>query len=185
MRINNLKADSLEYVNVFCEPLGCNLCVIFHGPDIVRIDLNTGRRIQGFSEMQVHFPNVEHFYSGSIAQERVATRISNSIGKRRSLASIKAKLHGTDFQIEFWRWIQAIPFGQTRTYAEIANSMSLSSKYSRAVAQAVAANPMAILVPCHRVHSKAEGFRWVYNVKLKLLSLEGHQVPSVRFEQEV
>lgn len=57
---------------------------------------------------------------------------------------------GTSFQKRVWAELLKIPYGQTKSYAEIALSLGKSKAY-RAVAQANAANPLAIIVPCHRV----------------------------------
>src|SRR5439155_18130327 len=59
-------------------------------------------------------------------------------------------LHGTAFQIEVWEALYRIPYGETRTYAEIARAIGRPAAV-RAVGAANGANPVAILVPCHRV----------------------------------
>ena len=59
-------------------------------------------------------------------------------------------LHGTPFQQRVWRSLLGIPYGETRSYADIARHLAPAS-VARAVGQANAANPIAIIVPCHRV----------------------------------
>ena len=63
--------------------------------------------------------------------------------------------HGTSFQQQVWQLLLAIPYGQTRTYGEIAREMALltgkEKMSAQAVGQAVGANPISILIPCHRV----------------------------------
>jgi len=59
-------------------------------------------------------------------------------------------LQGTAFQIQVWTALKNIPFGQTRSYKDIATSIS-SPKAFRAVAQANATNPLTVIIPCHRV----------------------------------
>lgn len=59
-------------------------------------------------------------------------------------------LHGTPFERRVWSALRRIPAGQTRTYAEIAREIG-SPRSTRAVGQACRANPVAIVVPCHRV----------------------------------
>jgi methylated-DNA-[protein]-cysteine S-methyltransferase len=57
-------------------------------------------------------------------------------------------LHGTSFQQRVWRALMAIPVGQVRSYGELARELRTSA---RAIANACRANPIAIIVPCHRV----------------------------------
>ena len=59
-------------------------------------------------------------------------------------------LVGTEFQIKVWRELSRIPFGETRTYKEVAEAIG-HPKSSRAVANACAKNPFPIEIPCHRV----------------------------------
>lgn len=60
------------------------------------------------------------------------------------------QLHGTPFQQKVWETLRTIPFGETRSYADIATTIGKPTAY-RAVAQANGANPLALIVPCHRV----------------------------------
>lgn len=83
-------------------------------------------------------------------------------------------LRGTSFQLEVWRRLLEIPRGETRTYAEIARLTGNPSAV-RAVANAIAANPVAVIVPCHRVvrsDGTAGGYRWGTRLKTRLLDLE-------------
>ena len=71
-------------------------------------------------------------------------------------------VRGTAFQEKVWRALRKIPSGQTRTYAQVAQAIGLPNSV-RAVANACAANPVALAVPCHRVVPKAGGiggYRW-------------------------
>lgn len=79
----------------------------------------------------------------------------------------------TDFQKQIYALVQAIPPGRTMTYGEVA-ACAGRLRASRAVGQAMAANPFAILVPCHRVVAKngLGGYFWGTEMKEKLLCLE-------------
>jgi len=82
---------------------------------------------------------------------------------------------GTPFQQTVWNALQAIPYGETRSYRDLAVAIG-RSKAARAVGQAVGANPVPIIVPCHRVISadgSLGGFGGGISLKKKLLSLEG------------
>ncbi len=83
-------------------------------------------------------------------------------------------LKATSFQREVWRALQAIPYGSTRSYTEIARALGRPAA-SRAVARACAANPAAILIPCHRVvrsDGSLGGYRWGIERKRALLERE-------------
>ena len=84
-------------------------------------------------------------------------------------------LRGTDFQVACWRALLTIPYGETRSYADIARAVGKPNAF-RAVGMANNRNPIAIVVPCHRVIA-ADGGLCGYggglDVKRKLLELEG------------
>ncbi len=95
-------------------------------------------------------------------------------GKRRDFELI-LDLRGTEFQRRCWNELLRIPFGETRSYAEIARAVG-SPKSFRAVGQANHYNPVAIIVPCHRVLAAGcflGGYGGGLPVKALLLRLEG------------
>lgn len=71
-------------------------------------------------------------------------------GQRRSFEELPLRPRGTPFQQEVWRALRAIPFGETVSYADIARSIG-RPRAVRAVGAANGRNPLAIIVPCHRV----------------------------------
>ena len=81
----------------------------------------------------------------------------------------------TAFQMRVWEALRKIPRGETRSYAQLAASIGQPTAI-RAVARACATNPVAVVVPCHRVigsDGKTTGYRWGVERKDKLLALEG------------
>jgi len=83
-------------------------------------------------------------------------------------------VRATAFQLRVWRALRAIPRGQTRSYSEVARSIGQPTAV-RAVAGACAANPVAIVVPCHRVvaaDGTLAGYRWGVDRKRALLDAE-------------
>ena len=81
---------------------------------------------------------------------------------------------GTEFQKKVWNALKEIPFGETRSYGEIAKIIG-NEKASRAVGMANNKNPIAIIVPCHRVigaNGKLVGYAGGLDIKEKLLNLE-------------
>jgi AraC family transcriptional regulator of adaptative response/methylated-DNA-[protein]-cysteine methyltransferase len=86
-------------------------------------------------------------------------------------------IRGTAFQWRVWRALTEIPRGQTRTYTEVASAIGAPSSV-RAVARACATNPVALVVPCHRVigaDGGLRGYRWGLPVKKTLIETESRR----------
>lgn len=101
-------------------------------------------------------------------------------GERREF-SFPLDLRGTDFQVQCWRALLQIPYGETRTYADIARAVKRPQAF-RAVGMANNRNPIAIVVPCHRVIASDGtlcGYGGGLEVKRKLLELEGALTASL------
>lgn len=99
----------------------------------------------------------------------------------RDAFSIPLDLRGTAFQKDVWRALQAIPFGETLSYGEIAKRLGRPTA-SRAVGAANRRNPISIVVPCHRVigsSGKLTGFAGGIDAKAHLLNLETRAGSSV------
>lgn len=95
-------------------------------------------------------------------------------GRRQSF-DLPLRTDGTDFQSRVWRQLQRIPFGTTISYRELARRVG-NSKASRAVGSANGKNPIAVIVPCHRVvaaDGSLGGFGGGLDRKRYLLELEG------------
>ena len=93
-------------------------------------------------------------------------------GDRREF-DIKPKLTGTEFQMAVWCEIACIPYGQTRTYTEVAAAIG-KPKAVRAVGTACGRNPFPIIVPCHRVVAQhgLGGYIFGLDMKKQLLDME-------------
>ena len=94
-------------------------------------------------------------------------------GKRRSF-SIALDMRGTSFQKNVWEALLAIPFGETRSYRDLAKKLG-NPEATRAVGAANGRNPIPIIVPCHRVigsNGKLTGFAAGLETKARLLELE-------------
>jgi AraC family transcriptional regulator of adaptative response/methylated-DNA-[protein]-cysteine methyltransferase len=97
------------------------------------------------------------------------------IAGRKLDDALPLDLQGTEFQREVWEQLLAIPAGKTRTYLDVAQAIN-RPKATRAVAQACGANPVAVVVPCHRVvmsDGSIGGYSGLPGVKAALLSAEG------------
>ncbi|MFC1916067.1 methylated-DNA--[protein]-cysteine S-methyltransferase [Chloroflexota bacterium] len=88
--------------------------------------------------------------------------------------SVSLDLRGTEFQCRVWGLLQGIPYGETRSYGQIAGALDRPAA-SRAVGRAIGTNPVAIIVPCHRVigaNGKLVGYGGGLDKKQALLNLE-------------
>lgn len=106
---------------------------------------------------------------------RYADQLVEYLNEERKVFDLPVDLAGTDFQEAVWTELQAIPFGKTMTYSDIAEKIG-RPKSVRAVGTAIGVNPVLIVVPCHRVISKSgkmAGFRGGIPMKERLLGLEG------------
>ncbi|HJV48901.1 MAG TPA: methylated-DNA--[protein]-cysteine S-methyltransferase [Geothrix sp.] len=95
-------------------------------------------------------------------------------GTRRTF-DIALRLHGTPFEQQVWAALQRIPFGETRSYGQLATELG-GPVLSRAVGRANGANPISILVPCHRLvgsDGALTGYAGGLALKERLLRLEG------------
>ncbi len=107
-------------------------------------------------------------------------------GDRRALDRLEVDPAGTAFQKEVWRAVRAIPYGRTASYGEIARSIGRPGA-SRAVGRANGANPICLVVPCHRVigaDGSLTGYGGGLPIKEKLLALEGARHASLQLALE-
>jgi O-6-methylguanine DNA methyltransferase len=107
--------------------------------------------------------------------EQAANELRRYFAGERVQFSCPLDLHGTPFQMHVWRELRRIPYGETRTYGELAQAIGRPNA-SRAVGAANGANPIAIIVPCHRVighNGTLTGYGGGLPTKAWLLSLEG------------
>jgi methylated-DNA-[protein]-cysteine S-methyltransferase len=108
-------------------------------------------------------------------------QLSEYFNRQRKTFTFKLNMIGTEFQIKCWTALLEVPYGETRSYKEIATMIG-DPKASRAVGMANNRNPLAIVVPCHRVigaRGQLVGYEGGVDIKRYLLALEGHE----RFQQ--
>ncbi len=104
-----------------------------------------------------------------------AAQLTEYFAGTRTTFEIPLALHGTPFQTDVWRVLGEIPYAETITYGELAQLVG-RPRASRAVGQANGANPIPIVVPCHRVLASGQrigGYGGGLETKQKLLTLEG------------
>lgn len=121
----------------------------------------------------VEYPNAEFNLAGDKFREYAKAILSHLDGEQKSL-DLPLDLRATAFQMRVWAALRQIPYGETRSYGEIAGQLG-NKKAVRAVARACATNPVALVNPCHRViasNGSLSGYRWGIERKRALLDAE-------------
>lgn len=107
--------------------------------------------------------------------DRLVAEVINFVDTPSLELNLPLDLRGTNFQQRVWQALREIPAGTTSSYSEIAKQIG-SPRAVRAVAGACAANPLAVIIPCHRVVRKdgtLSGYHWGVDIKAELLRREG------------
>lgn len=149
----------------FESPVG-RLLLVARGDSLSAIEFPNGRHARG----------IEPGWTRSDAPFReVARQLDAYFAGRREEFDLPLAPEGTEFQQATWRALREIPFGETRTYSEIARRIG-RPRAVRAVGAANGRNPISIVIPCHRVvgaDGGLTGFGGGLPVKRYLLELEG------------
>lgn len=106
--------------------------------------------------------------------ERAAVQIAEYLAGERKGFDLPIDLSGNEFSMKVWREMVAIPYGEVRTYGELAKAIGRPGA-ARAVGQACHRNPLPILIPCHRVvgaGGKLTGYAGGLDLKMRLLEME-------------
>jgi len=130
--------------------------------------------------LRERFPNAELVQDpgdkGWLAE--AVTFVTSQMTEHPLAATFPLDVRATAFQQRVWKALQTIPRGETRTYSGLAKELG-NPNATRAVARACATNPVAVIVPCHRVVGKdgsLTGYRWGIERKRKLLAAESLEV---------
>ncbi|KXH85414.1 bifunctional helix-turn-helix domain-containing protein/methylated-DNA--[protein]-cysteine S-methyltransferase [Chryseobacterium kwangjuense] len=121
------------------------------------------------------FPNASFFEKQDALQKNALSIFSQDWTK---LNTIKLHLKGTDFQLKVWESLLSIPMGKLSTYGNLAEKIG-NPNASRAVGTAIGSNPVAFLIPCHRVIQSTGnigGYRWGSNRKQLIVGWESSHV---------
>lgn len=121
-----------------------------------------------------HLTLKEAKVSETLLIKQACSQLKEYLAGQRKHFDLPLGPQGTDFQKRVWEALRQIPYGQTRSYKEIA-IMAQSPKGCRAVGMANNKNPIAIVVPCHRVigsNGKMVGYAGGLDIKERLLELE-------------
>lgn len=128
-----------------------------------------------FEQLKSRFPN-------AIVQEQMTSIQQNALFIFQSdwskLKEVKLHLKGTDFQLKVWESLLKIPFGKLSSYGNIAKQIG-NPNASRAVGTAIGNNPIAFLIPCHRVIQSSgtfDGYQWGTNRKTAIIGWEQSKI---------
>lgn len=139
---------------------------------------------KALENLHVTFPNASF---SEVRDEHQANALSIFSTDWKHLKTVKLHLKGTDFQLKVWESLLTIPMGEVSTYGRIAGAAG-HSKASRAVGTAIGSNPVAFLIPCHRVIRSSGtigGYRWGITRKQLMLGWERVQVePGMPLDAE-
>lgn len=131
----------------------------------------------GFLTLQNHFPNAHFKQILDLAQQNALYIFTRDWSE---LSQIKLHLKGTAFQLKVWEALLKIPMGQLTTYGAVANKIKNPSA-SRAIGTAIGSNPVAFLIPCHRVIQSTGvfgGYMWGNTRKTVMIGWEGAKMHS-------
>ena len=126
---------------------------------------------------EIHFSPFKEVDSDDRAYAGVAEQLGQYFAGDRRTFDVPIALSGTPFQLSVWNALQEIPYGEVRSYSDIARRIGKPASV-RAVGAANGANPIPIIVPCHRVigaNGSLTGFGGGLGVKRRLLDLESGQ----------
>jgi len=127
---------------------------------------------KALNDLKLKFPNADFRRTLDLIQQNALFIFQNDWNK---LPEIKLHLKGTDFQLKVWETLLKIPMGRLSTYGSIAGSIG-NPKASRAVGTAIGSNPVAFLIPCHRVIRSTGmfgGYMWGATRKTAIIGWEG------------
>ncbi|MBP6022667.1 methylated-DNA--[protein]-cysteine S-methyltransferase [Ferruginibacter sp.] len=134
---------------------------------------------QALIDLQHHFPKAHFKQMLDIIQQNALYIFAHDWSK---LHQIKLHLRGTDFQLKVWETLLKIPLGQLSTYGTIAEKIK-NPNASRAVGTAIGSNPVAFLIPCHRVIQATGifgGYMWGPTRKTAIIGWEAAKAQTVK-----
>lgn len=139
---------------------------------------------QAFDNLKAKFPNANFQNKSDPIQKNALSFFQNDW---KSLPEIKLHLKGTDFQLKIWEALLKIPMGQLVTYGSIAQKIDKPSA-SRAVGTAIGSNPVAFLIPCHRVIQSTGifgGYMWGNTRKTAIIGWESAKTNAENQSQTI
>ncbi|WP_118197114.1 methylated-DNA--[protein]-cysteine S-methyltransferase [Albibacterium indicum] len=134
--------------------------------------------VMAVADLKKRFPNASFQLKDDLIQHNALAIFQNDWNQ---LPKIKLHLKGTDFQLKVWETLLKIPMGKLSTYGKIAEHIGRATA-SRAVGTAIGSNPVAFLIPCHRVIQSSGGiggYRWGTVKKTAMIGWESAKTDSI------
>lgn len=156
--------NELTHYQYFPSPVG-RLRLVSNGAALMRIEFENLQGTDGDEQ-------------ADLVLQQTAQQLGEYFVNKRRTFELPLAAQGTEFQQQVWAALRAIPFGELRSYRDIAAVVG-NVKAVRAVGAANGRNPIPIVVPCHRVigsNGKLTGFAGGLEAKQTLLELEGIQL---------
>jgi O-6-methylguanine DNA methyltransferase len=161
------------FTHLFATPVGEMVTAVDERGAVVRLELLGAREPQRLvDELAARYGSV---IRDQLRCARIVEQFNEYFARARQIFDLELDPAGTDFQCRVWSEVQKIPYGSTTTYGAIARKLDTISA-ARAVGAANGNNPIAILIPCHRVlgsDGSLTGYGGGLEVKASLLRLEG------------
>lgn len=130
---------------------------------------------QGLQDLVLRFPQAKLVKNELPYRSDISKVLNQDFS---DIKKIKLHLKGTPFQMKVWEALLQIPLGELNTYGQLATQVG-DAKASRAVGTAIGNNPVAFLIPCHRVirtSGKLGGYRWGTDVKSMIIGWEASKI---------
>jgi len=166
-RINqvNIQRHQIDIGELLIGSFGDRLCLLWFGTNEI------GRAVEGRISKKLDVKFVER---NDEVLEKTRKQVNEYLSGNRKEFDIPLLMIGTDFQRRVWKALIRIPYGATSTYGKIAEDIRIP-RAVRAVGGAAGANPISIIIPCHRVigsNGGLVGYGGGLSVKRRLLELE-------------
>ncbi len=157
----------MMYYAKFDTPF-CEMILVGDNDGLTHLHLNTGEGKRHF-DIAGEWVRNDAFFSDTMDQ------ITDYCNEKRKTFNVTVNPEGTEFQRKVWRKLTEIPYGELRTYKEIAGIIG-NENAARAVGMANSRNPIPLIIPCHRVigtNGKLTGFAHGLAMKERLINFEG------------
>ncbi|RRN77263.1 methylated-DNA--[protein]-cysteine S-methyltransferase [Pseudoxanthomonas sp. SGD-10] len=176
------KGQNLTINYSFQESIFGNIIIASTTRGVCHLSFEENQNI-AYSDLMNRFPNASFRQETDILQQN-ALRIFRD--EWSDLPKIKLHLKGTDFQLKVWESLLRIPMGKLSTYGKIAKQI-YAPNASRAVGTAIGSNPVAFLIPCHRVIQSSGiigGYMWGSTRKTAIIGWEAAKTNSNYFSED-
>ena len=163
-----------QFYDTFTTPLGDFSVALNATGDVIATAFG------GLNELRERF-NPDELARDPVRAADVRREVTEYFAGTRQRFTVKLAPSGTPFQGKVWTALARIPFGETRSYGQLAAEIG-SPAASRAVGRANATNPVCLIVPCHRVvgaDGSLTGFAFGEEIKRQLLTHEGALAPAL------